>query len=372
MSEIPFTSTVERTLRLMELLLFHPAGFTSQELQEKLDISRSTLFFLLKTLKELGYVTQVEKRGRYCLGARLEAWRAPQSPLAHDLVQAFYMEAGRQKYSETLALALNSSEGAVILAQSEGSQVIRSVFSPGQVYPQLRAATEVLKAEPSEKVISNGYCLFQGEDSLELALPVCRDGIRPDAALLLSAPFYRWKVEDFCTAHLAELRAMAARLSYQLGSPFYTPYQPRVQSWMQQTTSLGDAEMAAFLQGPWTARLACVRPDGLPHVIPVWQEWDGKKFLIIAWQGSQWAEYVVNNPNVSLTVDEPWLPLRRVVARGRMVPLDKSALDFPLLLERLTQRYLGQLSAVDLTDQVNKAFSLTPEYLRGWQGISAS
>ncbi len=102
--------------------------------------------------------------------------------------------------------------------------------------------------------------------------------------------------------------------------------------------------MTAFLQGPWTARLAVVRPDGQPHVIPVWQEWDGEVFTIIAWKGSQWAEHLLQNPNVSLTIDEPWPPLRRVVVRGQAAPLNHGD-DIPgleALVQRLTRRYLAR------------------------------
>jgi len=69
------------------------------------------------------------------------------------------------------------------------------------------------------------------------------------------------------------------------------------------------------------AGLATASPDGQPHVVPVWQEWDGKHFYVIAWQGSLWAEYVLANPSISLTIDEPWPPLRRVLAHGRALPL---------------------------------------------------
>ena len=93
------------------------------------------------------------------------------------------------------------------------------------------------------------------------------------------------------------------------------------------------------------ARLACIRPDGGPHVIPVWQEWDGEKFVVIAWQGSQWAEYVLQNPNVSLSVDEPWPPLRRVVARGKAMKLPANSTTLDEILLRLSGRYLGQGTA---------------------------
>jgi nitroimidazol reductase NimA-like FMN-containing flavoprotein (pyridoxamine 5'-phosphate oxidase superfamily) len=124
------------------------------------------------------------------------------------------------------------------------------------------------------------------------------------------------------------------------------------------------------LQGPWAARLACVRPARRPHVIPVWQEWDGDHFHVIAWQGSQWSEYLLQNPSVSLTVDEPWPPLRRVVVRGQAQSLepDQGGLDTASLLDRMSRRYLGQAYSGQ-AGQVQRSFRIIPEYLRGWQGL---
>lgn len=365
------TPTVERTLHLVEMLLANPKGITPQEMLLHLDISRSTLFLMLRTLKSLGYIEQSEKRGRYRLGPRLEAWRASPSLVSQDLLTAFYMETSQKDWPETLALVLPSMAGPIVLAQAESSRQVRCIFTPGQVQPELRAAIEALNPEPPQEVKTNGYSLVQGPESIELALPVCRDGHRPEAVLLMSAPAFRWQVEQFLVSFLSELRAMAARLSYQLGAVIYAPFTARTETWSQPAEELDSTELTAFLHGPWTARLACIRPDGTPHVIPVWQEWDGEHFFIVAWHGSQWAEHVMQNPNVSLTVDEPWPPLRRVVARGRAFSIPESGdehLQREQLLMRLTQRYLGQ-SAVDLTERVRLAFKILPEYLRGWQGI---
>jgi hypothetical protein len=97
------------------------------------------------------------------------------------------------------------------------------------------------------------------------------------------------------SACLEELRQMAAQLSYRLGAPYYAPYRPQPQQALQATAALSTEEISTFLRGPWAASLACIRPDGRPHVIPVWQEWDGQAFYVIAWQGSQWADYLRAN-----------------------------------------------------------------------------
>jgi nitroimidazol reductase NimA-like FMN-containing flavoprotein (pyridoxamine 5'-phosphate oxidase superfamily) len=287
-----------------------------------------------------------------------------------DLLSGFYQEAARQKWDETLALAVRTGDEILILAQVEGSQQVRSVFTDGQKYSHLTAVSDVLTDQPSPEVQTNGYQLSQTADSIELALPVCRDGRRPEAALLLSAPAFRWQAADLRETWLATLRVMAARLSYQLGAPAYTPFQSLDNLSLQTTTTLADKDVKDFLQGPWAARLACVRPDGHPHVIPVWQEWDGKTFSVIAWKGSQWGAYLLQNPSVSLSVDEPWPPFRRVVVRGqaeRIAP-ENPAIDMEQLVQRLTRRYLGQANT-GLNDKIQHAFRIRPEMLSGQQGM---
>ncbi len=365
-------STPGRTLQLVEALLDCPQGATPQELLSRLGGSRSSLFLLLHTLKNLGYASQPEKRGRYYPGPRLEAWgagsltqRSAAAIPAADLSLAFYQEAVRKPCPETLALVLPSPGGPLVLSQVEGSQLVRCAFTPGKAYPALEAARRAFDPLPAPAVQENGCALVTGPESLELALPICRDGTHPEAALLLSAPSFRWQTQALLDAFLDELRAMAARLSYRLGAPYYLPYRQPGDEEIQPASPLSNDQITRFLQGPWTARLACLRPDGRPHVIPVWQEWDGGEFYVVAWQGSQWAEFVLRNPDVSLIVDEPWPPLRRVTARGRATTVEPG-FDLDPLLRRLSHRYLGQDTP---PAPVLRAFRIHPEVLRGWQGL---
>lgn len=367
-SDEPQASAARRTLDLVELLLANPDGLAPHELLSHLEVSRSTLFLLLATLKQLGYVEQAERRGRYRAGPRLRAWREsfPTLPGA-DLSQAFFQEAERREWTETLALALPSPAGPLVLAQVEGSQQVRVSLLPGRADSRLGATASVLENNPHASVRSNGYALKASPEVIELALPICRDGRRPDSALVLTAPAFRWQLSSLLETWLPELRAMAARLSYRLGASFYAPYQPAEPPELQPTTALTAVEISAFLSGPWTARLGCIRPDGRPHVVPVWQEWDGQSFTVIAWRGSQWANYLRQNPNVSLTVDEPWPPLRRVTCRGIAQPLAPAG-GLDALARRLAHRYLGIASAA--AGELEGAFRILPESLRGFQGLA--
>ncbi|MCS6845041.1 MAG: helix-turn-helix domain-containing protein [Caldilineales bacterium] len=364
------SSSIARALLLLEALLEQPQGVDIPDLLERLDVARSSLFALLNTLKALGYVEQAERRGRYRAGPRLLAWRGPASPSAH-LQTAFYAEAAALALAETLALALPAGAGgeAVLAAQVEGSSQVRSVFPLGLRFPPQSATAQVLTASPSDAVRRDGYAVATMDESVDLAVPVCADGQTPSAALVLSVPAFRWSQQRLA-GHLSLLRETAARLSYRLGALRYAPWRAATEDQPSPRQPLEPAAMAAFLAAPWLARLACVRPDGAPHVVPVWQEWDGQCFFVAAWQGSLWAQYVLANPNVSLTVDEPWPPLRRVFARGRALPLQPG--DYPgglnALLNRLRRRYLGPGGVLPAGEW--QAFRVQTESLSAWQGLS--
>jgi DNA-binding IclR family transcriptional regulator/nitroimidazol reductase NimA-like FMN-containing flavoprotein (pyridoxamine 5'-phosphate oxidase superfamily) len=362
-----------RTLGLLELLMVNPRGLTPRECIDKLGISRSTLFELLQTLKVLGYVEQAHPRGRYRPGPRLLAWRGAGSGDPAELLAAFFQEASSSSLDETLALAISSPPHILITAQVESSQRVRIAYAPNQQFlPQETAAGEILTPSPSDAVRSMGIHLKVGHDSMELAIPICEDGHTPTAALMLAAPKYRYSLEEML-AFVEPLRQIAARLSYRLGAPIYAPYQGLALSKIEPTAPLPDDELVAFLRGPWAASLACIHPDGTPHVIPIWHEFDGHDFYVAAWSGSKWADYLLQDPRVSLTIDEPWPPHRRVLANGtaRLLADGDIPSGLPALLDRLTRRFLGQPLSPAMASRPWRAFRIDVERIQGWLGLKA-
>jgi len=363
-----------RTVQLLELLLVNPQGVTPQECLKHLDVSRSTLFALLQTLKALGYIDQRKSRGRYRPGPRLVAWRGPASEYPQDLLSAFRQEAASSPLEETLALAVATPPHILILAQRESAQRVRTCYDPGQsLLADESAAGFILDPSPTDTIRSTGFYLHTASETLELSVPICEDGYHPRAALLLNAPRFRY-TEGAFLSHLPALREMAARLSYRLGAPVYAPYKEPALPKIEPASPLTRDEINAFLQGPWVARLACVQPNGMPHVVPVWQEFDEDVFYIASWGGSHWAKFLLNNPSVSLTVDEPWPPFRRVSAQGVAQLLEEG--DYPggtfAILNRLSQRFLGQHLGPDTASQPWHAFRIRPEQLRGWRGLRSA
>lgn len=365
---------VKRILSILEQLQSSPEGLTAQELQEKLNLSRSTLFADLRSLKEMGYAEQSFERSRYRAGPRLAAWRrsSPAEPL--ELVRAFHSEAASLRTEATLALLLPAADGWLVLAQVQPERRVRSTLVTGQIYPASECASGLLTGEPlAEDVRQSGFARMHAADVVEFALPICPDGYHPEAALLASAPRFEG-AEQRLLAYLPELRQAAARLSYRLGAQVYAPYAGPQTGPLGPARSMDESEIREFLSGPWAARLACLRPDGAPHVVPVWQEWDGNQFYVIAWQGSRWGEYLRQNPQISLTVDEPWPPLRRVSASGlaEWVSGPAGSALLPSLLERLSQRYLGRPGSAGFRAQPASLFRFQPERLRGWRGLEAA
>lgn len=366
------SSTIERALSLLETFIQNPEGLNPQEILEQTQIPRSTLFTLLKELKDIGYLAQTETRGRYVAGPRLLSWSGSNSPSYQTLINVFQQEIHNKKFSETLALAVPGPQGILLLDQREADQIIRAVYSVGEPLASDSAVHAILTSPFDEQVILSGYSLEENQDYFEIALPICADGIKPIAGLLFAVPKYRWSIENLLTEWLSDLRAMAARISYRLGALQYSPYHQEHHSSFQPTTSMNSSQISQFLLGPWTARLACIRPDGHPHVIPVWQEWDGKKFNILAWHGSQWVDYIRKNPQVSLTVDEPWAPYRRIVTRGSAKEAQNMDIDTrSTLLSKLSQRYLGQDTPQHFINQVETVFTINPDTLGGWMGLAS-
>ena len=68
---------------------------------------------------------------------------------------------------------------------------------------------------------------------------------------------------------------------------------------------LSTAELDEFLAQPLLLKLACVRPDGWPYVIPLWYAWDGATATIFTSRKSAKVRRIEADPRVALSVEEP-------------------------------------------------------------------
>ena len=99
------------------------------------------------------------------------------------------------------------------------------------------------------------------------------------------------------------------------------------------------ADVKAFLSQPHVAALATVRPDGRPHVTPVWYDFDGSEFTVASFRTTQKLKNVARKGFAALCIFTQELPYRNVIVEG--TARVGSTLD-NVWRERLASRYLGE------------------------------
>ncbi len=367
----------ERTLRVLEALSGAGRGMSTAELLDELGGSRSGLYALLNTLKARRYVESEE--GRHRLGPAL--WELlPDRPQALDtLLNAFAEETRGIGCSETIALAWPEPGGTILVAEYEPDRPVRVVYRTGTQRSESAADGLVMAAggegdqNDLRRIRTSGEARWSDHEVTELAVPVCADGVTPTAALLAGMPSER--ADEQALRDLSRLiRQMAARLSYRLGAGVYQPYGWAASEPVGPTRDLNEEELDDFLRGVWGAQLACVRADGTPHVVPLWYEWDGQAMWLAASPGSSWRTHISENPLVSVTLDEPWPPLRRLFLSGRAEEVEEPDVPGGLagLRRRLATRYLGQgaETRAELSEVEGwVAVRITPERIHGRKGL---
>lgn len=99
-----------------------------------------------------------------------------------------------------------------------------------------------------------------------------------------------------------------------------------------------------LLEGTKTGKLATVRKDGRPHVVPVWYDLDGDNLVFTTGAESVKALNMRRDPRVSITVDDQTPPYAFVMIEGTV-----SFSDDPALLlhwaTRIGGRYMGRHQA---------------------------
>jgi hypothetical protein len=97
-----------------------------------------------------------------------------------------------------------------------------------------------------------------------------------------------------------------------------------------------------LLTGSRTGKLATVRPDGRPNVVPIWFTLEGSDLVFTTGERTLKARNIRANPAVAVSVDEESFPYAFVLVEGRA---SLEALPPPELLPwatRIAERYVGK------------------------------
>jgi PPOX class probable F420-dependent enzyme len=120
-------------------------------------------------------------------------------------------------------------------------------------------------------------------------------------------------------------------------------------------------ELDAFLALPNAAVVGTVRPDGSPHTVPTWYDWEDGRVLMNLDARRIRLEYMQRDPRVSVTVlAEDWY--EHVSLLGRVVEIhdDTDLAD----IDRLCVRYQGH--PFRTRDRPRVSAWMEPERWHGW------
>ena len=151
--------------------------------------------------------------------------------------------------------------------------------------------------------------------------------------------------------------------------------------------SMNAAEIEEFLAKGKTMRLACLKPNGDPFVIPCWHHWEQQGdqvngssenyqqgcFWVIPRSRSKWAEYLKNDPRCSWVIDDDQT-MEKVLCEGVAELVEENVIKgkWVEIGERMAVRYLGPDGPKYLVPTLNQPrwlFRLRPQKFRTWQGV---
>lgn len=104
-------------------------------------------------------------------------------------------------------------------------------------------------------------------------------------------------------------------------------------------------EYQTFMQQPKTGKVATVREDGRPHVVPVWFVLDGEDLVFTTWHTSVKRRNIEHNPHVALCVDDDAPPYDFVMVEGTATVLAPPPDEMRHWATEIARRYVGDAQA---------------------------
>ena len=146
------------------------------------------------------------------------------------------------------------------------------------------------------------------------------------------------------------------------------------QAWRGKVGKMSAEEMAAFLGEGVLGRLGCLDEEGWPYVVPTWFQHSEEGFYLIPRERSAWARYLERDDRVSLAIDEPTAPYRKVLVKGRAELIEAPNVGgrWVALAKQMSYRYLGEHGPDYLVPTLSEPrwlFLVRPVKVTTWQGV---
>lgn len=128
-------------------------------------------------------------------------------------------------------------------------------------------------------------------------------------------------------------------------------------------------EIDAFLREPHICDLATVRPDGSPHVAPVWHHYDGERLIVLAEESAVKIRNIRHEPRVAASIATHSRPYVSVIVNG------VATLSYSNIREyvgTMANNYLGEEEGATYTENVLRetnfvVVTIRPTKIIGWK-----
>jgi PPOX class probable F420-dependent enzyme len=135
--------------------------------------------------------------------------------------------------------------------------------------------------------------------------------------------------------------------------------------------TVATARIRRFLENELVVWLSTIRPDGAPHLVPIWFWWDGEALLVFSKSEAQKVRNVRANPSVMLALGDAEDDFDVGLVEGRAELLDRPAAD--ILPAGLLTKYADRLAAigvdpVEYARTYSQVIRIVPHAYLGWHG----
>ena len=138
-----------------------------------------------------------------------------------------------------------------------------------------------------------------------------------------------------------------------------------------ETTSLAATRIRRFLEQEPVVWLSTVRPDGAPHLVPIWFWWDGETLLVFSKPQAQKVRNLRERPSVMLALGDAEDDFDVGMLEGTAELLDQPTSE--LLPDGHLVKYARQLAAIGLTAEAyaatySQVLRIRPVWHLPWHG----
>ena len=140
---------------------------------------------------------------------------------------------------------------------------------------------------------------------------------------------------------------------------------------MDSSSSLATARIERFLAEEPIVWLSTVRPDGGPHIVPIWFWWDGTAILVFSKPDAQKVRNLRARPSVMLALGDAEDDFDVGMIRGAAELLDQSTSEVMPAghLDKYRERMAATgLDGDDYAATYSQVIRIVPQDFLGWHG----